>query len=115
MTSRRTGGRRPGGPRRLSRQAARAYQGVLEAVLSIPAGALLGYGLDAWLGTAPVGVLLGLGFGFAAFVLASVRLTRRMSPEPGESAEPAEEPGDASARGPHGNGTLPEEKPREES
>lgn len=64
---------------------------MLEAVLSIPAGALLGYGLDAWLGTGPVGVLLGLGLGFAAFVAGAVRLTRRLNQNPSEDGEPPDE------------------------
>ncbi|MDX1650437.1 MAG: AtpZ/AtpI family protein [Myxococcota bacterium] len=63
---------------------------MLEAVLSIPAGALLGYALDAWLGTGPVLVLVGLGLGFAAFVAGAVRLMRRLEQDP-EDAKP---PGD---------------------
>lgn len=90
MTSRRSQDRRSGGRRRLSRQAARAYQGVLETVLSIPAGALLGYGLDAWLGTKPIFVLVGLGFGFVAFVMGAVRLSHRSNQSPDEDRDPPE-------------------------
>ena len=79
------------GARGLGRREARAYQGVLEAVLCVPAGALLGYGVDRWLQAAPWGVLAGLGLGFIAFVLAAVRLPGRLSPEePAPHAEPAE-------------------------
>lgn len=69
------------GARGLGRREARAYQGVLEAVLCLPAGALLGYGVDRWLQAAPWGVLAGLGLGFIAFVLAVVRLPGRLAPD----------------------------------
>jgi F0F1-type ATP synthase assembly protein I len=62
----------------------------LEAVLSIPAGAILGYGLDAWLGTGPIFVLVGLGLGFVAFVAGAMRLTRRLNENPSEDGEPPE-------------------------
>lgn len=61
---------------------------MLEAVLSIPAGALLGYGLDAWLGTGPIFVLVGLVLGFAAFVAGAVRLARRGNENPSEDGDP---------------------------
>lgn len=64
---------------------------MLETVLSIPAGALLGYALDAWLGTGPVLVLVGLVFGFAAFVAGAVRLVRRSQQQDPDDGEP---PGD---------------------
>jgi len=82
---------RPGAQGRLTRRAARAYQGVLETVLTLPAGALLGYGLDAWLGTTPIGVLVGLVLGFAAFVAGAVRLARRLNQNPDEDESPREE------------------------
>lgn len=64
---------------------------MLETVLTLPAGALLGYGLDAWLGTAPIGVLAGLVLGFAAFVAGAVRLARRLHENPDEDESPREE------------------------
>jgi len=67
------------GARGLGRRESRAYQGVLEAVLCLPAGVLLGYGVDRWLQAAPWGVLAGLGLGFIAFVLAVLRLPGRLS------------------------------------
>jgi len=66
--------RRPS--RRLSKKAARAYQGALEAVLCVPAGLVLGYGFDRWLDTSPWGVLVGIGVGMAGFVVAVMRLPR---------------------------------------
>lgn len=82
------------GARGLGRREARAYQGVLEAVLCVPAGALLGYGVDRWLQAAPWGVLAGLGLGFVAFVLAAMRLPGRLAPPPDASgAGPAERNG----------------------
>jgi len=53
-----------------------AYQGAFEAVFAIVVGAGLGYAVDSRFETEPIGVLVGLGLGFGAFVLRLVRLGR---------------------------------------
>ena len=50
------------------------YQGALEAVLAIPLGAGLGYWADTEWDISPVGLLIGFGFGFAAFILRVIRM-----------------------------------------
>ena len=65
--------------RGLSKRGAKAYQAVLEAVLTVPAGALLGYGVDRFFETGPWGVVGGLVFGFAAFVRAAMNLPERLA------------------------------------
>ena len=65
--------------RGLSRRGVRAYQGVLETVLCVPAGTLLGVGLDHWLETEPWFLLTGLGLGFVAFVISAIRLPKRLA------------------------------------
>ena len=65
--------------RGLSRRGAKAYQVVLEAVLCVPAGALLGWGIDQLAGTEPWGVLGGVTFGFVAFVMNAIRLPKRLA------------------------------------
>jgi len=65
--------------RGLSKRGAKAYQAVLEAVLTVPAGALLGYGVDWYFETDPWGVVGGLVFGFAAFVRAAMSLPKRLA------------------------------------
>ena len=83
MGHRQTDSRDPETPRLsqrgLSRRGAKAYQVVLEAVLCVPAGALLGWGVDQLAGTGPWGVLGGLVFGFVAFVLSAVKLPARLA------------------------------------
>ena len=59
------------------------YQGALEAVLAIPIGAGLGYWADKEWDVSPVGLLIGFGLGFAAFILGLVRLR----PDHGETSE----------------------------
>ena len=60
--------------RSLSKRGMKAYQGALEAVLSIPIGMGLGYLADYQFGTGPVFLLLGLAVGFASFVIRVSRL-----------------------------------------
>ena len=50
------------------------YQGALEAVLAIPIGAGLGYWADKEWGVSPLWLLIGFGFGFAAFILRLIRM-----------------------------------------
>jgi F0F1-type ATP synthase assembly protein I len=61
------------------RRFGRAYQGAFEAVLAIAIGAGLGYAVDRRFETEPWGVAVGLGLGFAAFVLRLLRLGREFS------------------------------------
>ena len=63
------------------------YQGAMEAVLAIPIGAGFGYLADRQWESAPVGLLIGLGVGFAAFIL---RLVRMRPPVDGSETPPAE-------------------------
>ncbi|MCU0883105.1 MAG: AtpZ/AtpI family protein [Hyphomonadaceae bacterium] len=50
-----------------------------ELVSAIAVGTLLGYGLDWLLKSSPWGLLVGLGFGFAAGVVNVVRSAQRIS------------------------------------
>lgn len=77
----------PGLGRGLSAQGARAYEWALEAVFAIPIGAGLGYLADSQLGTGPWGVMIGLVFGFAAFVLRLMRMRNLVGPTDGEAEE----------------------------
>jgi len=63
------------------------YQGAMEAVLAIPIGAGFGYLADRQWESAPVGLLIGLGVGFAAFIL---RLVRMRPPVDGSEIPPDE-------------------------
>jgi len=63
------------------------YQGAMEAVLAIPIGAGFGYLADRQWESAPVGLLIGLGVGFAAFIL---RLVRMRPPVDGSETPPDE-------------------------
>ena len=76
-------GRGQGG---FGRRGARAYQGALEAVFAIPIAAGLGYWADAHFGTAPSGLLVGLGLGFATFVVRLVRM-RKLVEEPDDERD----------------------------
>ncbi len=83
MGNRQTDPRDPETPRLsqrgLSKRGAKAYQAVLEAVLCVPAGALLGLGVDKFAETEPWGLVGGLMFGFVAFVLNVVKLPGRLA------------------------------------
>ena len=49
-------------------RAGKAYQRAFEAVLAIPIGIGIGYFADQRLDSSPVGLLIGVALGFAAFV-----------------------------------------------
>ena len=53
----------------LSKRDSRAYQSAMEAVFAIPIAMGIGWWADSRLETSPWLLLLGLGFGFAAFVM----------------------------------------------
>ncbi len=78
--------------RGLSKRGAKAYQAVLEAVLCVPAGAVLGWGVDRLADTGPWGIVGGLVFGFIAFVLNTIRLPKRLNAIPDESDDGSESP-----------------------
>jgi len=70
-----------------------AYQGSVEAVLSILIGAGLGYAADRYLSTAPWLMVLGLSLGFAAFVRRLMSLARQLdarekAPRNGDRQDP---------------------------
>ena len=78
-------------PGSLTKRGAKAYQGALEAVLTIPIGVGLGYLADRYFGTGPVLLLLGLAFGFASFVIRISRLRALVDEASEESSEPSSE------------------------
>ena len=69
----------------------KAYQGALEAVLSIPIGMGLGYLADRHFGTVPLFLLLGLAAGFASFVIRISRLRALVDEAPEDGSEPPSE------------------------
>ena len=65
-----------------------AYQGALEAVMAILIATGIGYWADHRFETSPRYLLIGVGVGFASFVLRLVRLGRRLQkPPPGDTGE----------------------------
>ena len=68
----------------------RAYAAAVEAVLSILGGAGLGWWGDARLGTGPWLLVVGLGFGFATFVVRLARMRRMVEEEAAEAARKRE-------------------------
>jgi F0F1-type ATP synthase assembly protein I len=75
-------------PGSLTKRGIRAYQGALEAVLSIPIGMGLGYLADRQFGTSPIFLLVGLGLGFAAFVIRVSRLRALIDQLPEDGGQP---------------------------
>lgn len=53
------------------------YRMSAEFVAAIAVGAVLGYGIDWLVHTTPFGLVLGLGFGFAAGIVTLLRSARR--------------------------------------
>jgi F0F1-type ATP synthase assembly protein I len=75
----------------LTKRGMKAYQGALEAVLSIPIGMGLGYLVDHQFGTDPVFLLLGLAVGFASFVIRISRLRALVDEASEDGSEPPSE------------------------
>jgi F0F1-type ATP synthase assembly protein I len=75
----------------LTRRGARAFQGTLEAVLTIPIGMGLGYLADRYFGTGPVFLLIGLAVGFASFVMRISRLRVLVEETSEDGGEPPSE------------------------
>ena len=78
-------------PGSLGRRGAKAYQGALEAVFSIPIAMGLGYLADRYFGTGPVLLLIGLGMGFGSFVIRISRLRALVEEAPEDGSEPPSE------------------------
>lgn len=74
--------------RRTARREGIAYQGAVEAFVSILIALGAGYWADRQFGTSPLFLLIGLGFGFGAFVLRLVHLTRQLKRIPPTSTSP---------------------------
>lgn len=79
------------------RENARAYQAAMEAVFAIPISGGLGYLADLKWEIAPLGLFVGLAFGFAAFVLRLLKMRGLVAasvgpqaPGPGETGRGAE-------------------------
>ena len=77
--------------RSLTKRGMKAYQGALEAVLSIPIGMGLGHLADLQFGTGPVFLLLGLAAGFTSFVIRVSRLRALVDEAPEDGSEPPSE------------------------
>ena len=69
----------PGSP---NRAAGAAYQGAVEAVLSVVVAIGLGYWADEHFQSSPIGVITGAVIGFASMTLRLVRLGRHLNPPP---------------------------------
>lgn len=73
---------------RFGRRGARAYQAAVEAVFSIPVAMGLGWWADRQFGTDPTFLLVGLGIGFASFVLRLVKMRKLVeAPDPEQQEE----------------------------
>lgn len=68
------------------RRRAKAYQAAMEAVFAIPIAMGIGWWVDTKLGSEPWGLLVGLGFGFATFIVRLSRM-RGMVEKAGAEAE----------------------------
>jgi F0F1-type ATP synthase assembly protein I len=60
----------------------------VEAVFAIPVGVGFGWFADDQFESAPIGILVGAGIGFAAFVLRLVRLTKDVQAETATAETP---------------------------
>lgn len=74
-------------PHATKRSMASAYQGAIEAVVAMVFCALAGWWIDGRLGSEPIGLFVGMGIGFAAFLL---RLLRIQAPTLGRAVRPGE-------------------------
>jgi len=96
--------RLPGGiripdPHAAKRSMASAYQGAIEAVVAMVFCALAGWWIDGRFGSEPIGLFVGMGIGFAAFLLRLLRIKApglgRASAAPAERADEADDEGRA--------------------
>lgn len=84
-SGRRLGPLRVPDPHAAKRSMASAYQGAIEAVVAMVFCALAGWWIDGRLDSGPIGLFVGTGIGFAAFLL---RLLRIKAPTLGKAALP---------------------------
>lgn len=73
------------------RRRGKAYQSVMEAVFAIPIGGGLGWLIGGWLGSETGGLLVGLGFGFATFILGLTRMRGMVEREAAEAERRGDE------------------------
>lgn len=69
-------------PQTDKRQMAQAFRLSSEFIAAIVVGALLGYGIDAFFGTSPFGLLVFLLLGFAAGILNVLRAVGKVAESP---------------------------------
>jgi F0F1-type ATP synthase assembly protein I len=88
-------------PQAAKRSMASAYQGAIEAVTAMVFCALAGWWIDGRLDSGPIGLFLGMGIGFAAFLLRLLRIKAptlgraNLPPAPASEREEDEEDGGA--------------------
>ena len=79
-----------GAPDMSVRKSGSAYEGGLQAALAVVVSMGLGIWVDSYFGTSPVGLFVGLGIGFGAFILRIWQLLQAQNSsgrEPGEGSE----------------------------
>lgn len=76
----------------LTKEQSATYQGAFEAILAVPIAAGFGYGFDYQFNTEPVGLLVGVGLGFAAMLLRIVRMRPAEGPPESSGAQTTDEP-----------------------
>jgi F0F1-type ATP synthase assembly protein I len=67
------------------------YQGGSEAAFAVLIAGGIGYWLDDYFDSAPIGLLVGIVVGFASFTLRLIRLGREMQSKYSSEAEAVEE------------------------
>jgi len=88
-------------PQAAKRSMASAYQGAIEAVTAMVFCALAGWWIDGRLDSGPIGLFLGMGIGFAAFLLRLLRIKAptlgraNLPPAPASERDEDEEDGGA--------------------
>lgn len=75
------------------RRRTRAYQSAMEAVFAIPIALGIGWWLGGKLGSETIGMLIGLGFGFATFIVRLTRMRGMVEQEAAEAERRKEEEG----------------------
>lgn len=75
-----------------TRRNARVYQAAVEAVFAIPVGVGFGWLVDHQFESAPMGMLVGAGIGFAAFALRLIRLGKEMQAQTATGETPPTAP-----------------------
>jgi F0F1-type ATP synthase assembly protein I len=68
------------------------YQGGSEAVFAVLIAGGIGYWLDGYFDSAPIGLLIGIAIGFASFTLRLIRLGKEMQRRYSDETEELKEP-----------------------